>query len=56
MIIKNNSMDRIRARYAFAQFTSIHLPLAVTVVSYTLNLRAHGIKVNARQYRYYLCG
>jgi hypothetical protein len=35
MIIKNNLMDRILTRYAFAHFTSIHLPFGHRYVSYT---------------------
>jgi hypothetical protein len=29
--------------------------MTIVIVSYTLNLRADGIKVNPRLYRYYFC-
>jgi hypothetical protein len=41
MIIKNNGMDRIRDRRASAY---IHSP--IIMVSYTLNVRVEGIKIN----------
>jgi hypothetical protein len=36
MSIRNNGMDRIRARHVFAYITSIPVHLPITMVSYTL--------------------